>query len=363
MDNSRFGTGPSQEWQSYSAAHPELHIDDDGRDNEGSPVALRSITNAARDAGSRALCARDGLFDKINLDDHDMPTRDGSTITIRVYRPANANPRQRLPAYVFYHGGGFLFGTTDSEDYSCSNWALRLGFVVVHICYRHTPEFVFPTQHHDAWDGFEWVLANAGMLAVDVAQIVVGGISAGGSLAAAVVLQEVRLAKQEGRKVRIKGQLLAIPWLIHRDAYPWHLFVEPANASLVQCADAPILPKRRYDLFTDLLKVADPKDPLMNIGLAADEDLKGIPKTAFLVNGWDILRDDGFIYAENLERLQVPTKKHVFPGLPHAFRRWPDLPSSKSWDDATLSSIRWCLDENADIDTVGSWSVIGPQQQ
>ncbi|OIW35406.1 alpha/beta-hydrolase [Coniochaeta ligniaria NRRL 30616] len=363
MDNARFGAGPSEEWRSYSVAHPELNIDADGKHDNGDPVTLRSAVNAGRDAGSRALFERDGLGSKITIDDHAVPTRDGSTITARVYRPANPDRIQSVPAYLFYHGGGFLFGTTDSESYACSNWALRLGFTVIHVCYRHTPEFVFPTQHHDAWDGFEWVVANAEMLMVDPANIVVGGISAGGSVTAAVVLQEVKLAKQEGRTVRIKGQLLAIPWLIHREAYPWHLFADREKASLVQCADAPILPKQRYDLFTDLLKVANPKDPLMNVGLSVEEDLTGMPKTAFIVSGYDMLRDDAFIYANTLERLQVPTKKHIFPGLPHAFRRWPDLPSSKRWDEVTLGSIQWCLDESAGCDDVGSWSVETTQQQ
>ncbi|KAB5530551.1 putative lipase/esterase [Coniochaeta sp. 2T2.1] len=357
MDNSSFGSGLSDEWKSYSAAHPKFKIDDDGKDNKGDAADLQRDVNAGRDAGSRALFARDGLGSKVTVEDHQIPTRDGSRITARVYRPANHDRVLSVPTYIFYHGGGFLFGTLDSEDYACSNLAVNLGFAVVHVCYRHTPEFEFPSQHHDAWDGFEWVLSNAERIGVDSGNIVVGGISAGGCLAAAVVLHEVKLAKQGGREVRIKGQLLAIPWLIHRDAYPWHLFTDRRKSSLVQCADAPILPKERYDLFTDLLNVSDAKDRLMNTALAEDEELTGMPRTAFIVNGWDMLRDDGFIYANKLERQHVPTKKHVFAGLPHAFRRWPDLPSSKRWDEVTLNSIRWCLDDDADGDTVGSWSI------
>jgi hypothetical protein len=47
-----------------------------------------------------------------------------------------------------------------------------------------------------------------------------------------------------------------------------------------------------------------------------------MPRIGFIINGWDMLRDGP----------HIPTKKHVFPGLPHAFRRRPDLPSSKRWD-------------------------------
>jgi hypothetical protein len=39
----------------------------------------------------------------------------------------------------------------------------------------------------------------------------------------------------------------------------------------------------------------------------------------------------------------VPVKKHVFPGMPHAFRRHGDLPSSKNWDDVMVDCIQWCL--------------------
>jgi acetyl esterase/lipase len=185
-----------------------------------------------------------------------------------------------------------LFGTLDSEDFACATWAHRLGLVVLSVCYRHTPEFVFPTQHNDAWDGFEWVMANAQLLAVDPSKVVVGGISAGGSLTASVLYREVQLAREAGRPVRVKGQLLVVPWLVHRDAYPFHLFAAREKASLVQCAAAPILPKQRYDLFTDLLNIRDPREPLMNVGLAGEEELEGVPRTAFMVNGWGPLRDE-----------------------------------------------------------------------
>jgi acetyl esterase/lipase len=348
MDNSQFGTGPSQEWRAYSKAHPELAIDEDGRDNDTSlpeVLALRDTVNAGRDASSRDLFQRGALGSRVSIHDHVIPTSDGSTITMRSYRPTGLDPHEPVAAYLYYHGGGMLFGTLDSEEFVCATWAHRLGLVVLNVCYRHTPDFVFPTQHNDAWDAFEWVMANAQLLAVDSAKIVVGGISAGGSLTASVLYREAQLAREAGRPVRIKGQLLVIPWLIHRDAYPFHLFAAPQKSSLVQCATAPILPKDRYDLFTDLLKIQDPREPWMNVGLASEEELKGTPRTAFIVNGWDLLRDEGFLHAAKLERMGVPVKKHVFPGMPHAFRRQGDLPSSKKWDEVMLDCIQWCLDD------------------
>jgi hypothetical protein len=34
---------------------------------------------------------------------------------------------------------------------------------------------------------------------------------------------------------------------------------------------------------------------------------------------------------------------HVFPGVPHAFRMFNDLKSSKRWDEVMVQSIQWAL--------------------
>lgn len=370
MDNSRFGT-PSKEWMAYGEAHPELDINSDGFKDSifPTPKALRAAANAAKEAASLALFVRDGLSAKVSITKHDIPTRDDSSIPMRTYRPAGLDASRVLPAYVYYHGGGMLFGTPDGEAYSCATWADQLGsaagteaVAIIHVCYRHTPEHTHPRQHDDAWDAFEWIVNNASSLGVDPTRLVVGGVSAGGSLTASVVFREVGAAKREGRAVRIQGQLLIIPWLVHRDAYPLEMFADRDRASVVQCEGSPTLPRPRYDMFTDLCKVEDCRDPLMNVGLATEEDIRGTPRTAIVAAGYDMLRDEAFIYAEKLERLGCPTKKHIFPGLPHAFRKYPDLPSSKRWDELTLEGIQWCLDSSAEGHAAGDWRVEVPEQ-
>ncbi|KAH8881500.1 alpha/beta-hydrolase, partial [Thozetella sp. PMI_491] len=273
--------------------------------------------------------------------DHTVLTRDGAAIPLRSYRPAAVDPAKPLPAYIYFHGGGMMFGSIETEDYAGAFISSRSGFQVLHVEYRHTPEFTHPTALNDAWDTFEWVNANATALAVDPANLLVGGVSAGGCLTASVVFQEVALARKEDRPVRIKGQLLVIPWLVHRDVYPYELFASKDKCSIVQCAETSILPSAVYNRFTDIFDVKDPAEPLMNVGLASLEDLEGMPRAAFIVSGWDMLRDEAFILAEKLEKLGVPTKKHIFTGLPHAFRKWAALESSKRYDDLTIESLKW----------------------
>lgn len=52
-----------------------------------------------------------------------------------------------------------------------------------------------------------------------------------------------------------------------------------------------------------------------------------------------------------------PTKKHVFPGLPHAFTRYYDLPSRERFDELMVESIRWCWNDGRQGDHPGVWEV------
>lgn len=310
-----------------------------------------------------------GLLDKVSWKDYSVLTRDKQNIIARVYRSRSASSSAVLPVYLYFHGGGHLLGTIETEDAACSRIAWRAGIIVVNVGYRHTPEFKHPTQVNDAWDSFEWLLSSAAIIGADLSRIIVGGISAGAGLAAFVATQHHALSMRKeavGEKVNICGQLLCVPWLIHPENYPFNL---EANSSYVQNMTAPILPRSLLNLFTDLLQVKDPRDPSLNTALISNSKVVGLPKTSFLVAGQDLLRDEGLFYAEKLKRngcvvmnvcyldlqvtnliswLRVPTKVHIFPGLPHAFRRYSNLCASKRWDQLLVESCEWLLSENKD---------------
>lgn len=209
-----------------------------------------------------------------------------------------------VPAYLYFHGGGHLLGTIETEDAACSRLAACAGIVVINVGYRHTPEFQHPTQVNDAWDSFEWLARNASHLGVDSSRIIVGGISAGAGLAASIVVQHHRLVR-EGQasypQVTICGQLLCIPWLVHPDneKYPG---ANAPRSSFKQNTHAAVLPWKLLRLFTDLLGAEDVADPSLNVALTDDSQLVGLPKTTFLIAGQDLLRDEGLYYAEKLKK-------------------------------------------------------------
>jgi acetyl esterase/lipase len=294
MDFSEWG-GPSEEWQTFAEAHPELVE----RPLDKSPLELQTTFNRARTQLAKTLLAQTGLWKLILMEDHTVVTRDGESIKIRVYRPKHL-AAEVLPTYIHIHGGGFLFGSLETERYNCTSISLALSMSVIHICHRHTPQVKGLVPWHDAIDAFEWIMTHAQKLLIDTAHVVTGGISAGGALMAAVMHHDLRVAKMNGTKPRIKGQVLCVPSLCHRDKFPYELFADKEKTSYVQCRGADILSKERADMFQDLLGIK-PEESVWNPCIAEDEELRGLPRTALLVCGHDVLRDEALLYATKLK--------------------------------------------------------------
>ena len=304
MDNSRYG-GPSQEYLAFHQANPQLDALHDNHAGQGmeNPALLRESVNSTREDLAKQLYAQHGLDKSLTTTDYTVTTRDGTPLPLRSYRPAAVNADARIPACLHFHGGGMMFGSIGSEHFYCGQMCSDTGYQILHVEYRHTPAFTHPTALHDAWDTFEWVIVHADELAIDPAKLVVGGVSAGGCLTSSVVYQEVALARSQQRPLRVRGQLLAIPSLIYRDVYPYELFASRDVCSMVECADSAILPIRMYDTYTDTHAVRDVNDRLMNVGLASQDELRGMPPTVIVACGWDMLRDEAFIFADKLEKL------------------------------------------------------------
>ena len=53
----------------------------------------------------------------------------GGDVPVRVHRPADADGT--LPAMLWIHGGGMVFGSVDQDDLTCDAYAEQVGCVVV----------------------------------------------------------------------------------------------------------------------------------------------------------------------------------------------------------------------------------------
>ena len=106
-------------------------------------------------------------------------------VPLRLYHPA---PGTTLPALLFLHGGGWVFGDLETHDHMCRTLALGAGCAVLAVDYRLAPEHRFPAAVDDAAAALVFVQGHAEELGLDPARIAVGGDSAGGNLAAVLAL-------------------------------------------------------------------------------------------------------------------------------------------------------------------------------
>ncbi|KAK4610628.1 AB hydrolase superfamily protein [Fulvia fulva] len=314
---------------------------------------LKRTVNEGRENAAREEMK--ALASQVHIKDHSIPTRDGYALEARSYRSISRAADKTLPIYIHYHGGGFLFGTLSSEDATCSRIAVDVEVVVLNVNYRHTPEHLFPTPMHDSEDAYDWAFSSAAEFHGDPSRIVIGGISAGGQLAASLAQTKHR---ENGPSYKsLKGQVLMIPCLVHPDCYEpvRKQMKSPEISSYKENEFAPILPVSRMKMFTKLLFSEIPAldDRRANPGGASPEDLKGLPPATFGIAGLDPLRDEAILYAKLLTEQGVPTDVHLFRGVPHGFRRFGDkLAASKHWDEVMHNGIRWALSQPKPVDAM-----------
>ena len=244
-----------------------------------------------------------------------LPTVDTAGVTVepagpvpgtRLYRPQT--PRADA-ALLWIHGGGLIIGGAAQDDRFCGSTARELGIVVLSVEYRLAPEHPYPAALDDCYAGWVWLQEHAAELGVDPARVVIGGQSAGGGLAAALVQ---RLC--DAQSPRPLAQWLFCPMLDDRTAarteldgvrhkvwsnrlnrYGWRVYLGAAPG-------APTLPSYAVP--------------------ARRSDLSGLPPAWIGVGDIDLFHDEDRDYADRLGAAGVATTFHVVPGAPHGFESW-----------------------------------------
>ncbi len=228
----------------------------------------------------------------------------GGAIPIRLYRPLGARAGERLPALVYFHGGGWTFGDLDTHDAVCRELANLAHCAVASVCYRLAPEHKFPAAVEDAVAATRWVARAAEALALDPARIAVGGDSAGGNLAAVVALA----ARDEGGP-KLAMQVLIYPATDMAADTPSH--GEFADG-YVLTRDAILWSRGNYLRSPD--DVADWRASPLRA-----RDHSRLPPAYVVTCGFDPLRDEGRAYADRLRAAGVPVTYECLEGMVHGF--------------------------------------------
>jgi acetyl esterase/lipase len=224
---------------------------------------------------------------------------------LRVYRPRTPRSGRTL---LWIHGGGLVIGGAAQDDRFCAGTAAGLGITVVSAEYRLAPEHPYPAALGDCHAAWTWLRDR-----VAAEQVVVGGQSAGGGLAAALVQR----LHDEGERPR--AQWLFCPMLDDRTAARRDL---DASAHRVWDNRLNRFGWRAY-LGTE---PGAPVVPLYAVPARRD-DVTGLPETWIGVGDIDLFHDEAAEYARRLRAAGVATTFHVVPGGPHGFEAW--APSSE----------------------------------
>ncbi len=231
-------------------------------------------------------------------------------LPVRIYRPTAAPADAKLPALIYAHGGGWVFGNLDSHDVLCAQLAIEAGIVVFHIDYRLAPEARFPGAFDDVVAGLKWVAANGGSVGIDTSRLAIGGDSAGGNLAAAA---SIWARDNGGPKLRL--QLLAYPVtdaVARSESYRRYEDGYGLNAVTMEWF---------FDHYTpDKTTRSDWRvSPIRATSLA------GLPPALVVTAGYDPLRDEGRAYAFRLHQEGTQADLVEFGGMLHGFLSSPML--------------------------------------
>ncbi|MBN9040230.1 MAG: acetyl hydrolase [Rhizobiales bacterium 62-47] len=226
-------------------------------------------------------------------------------IPLRVYQPHAVRKADGLaPCLVFFHGGGWVIGNIDSHDVVCRTLANEGQLVVISVDYRLAPEHKFPAAVEDSIAATEWIAANAQSLGIDASQLMVGGDSAGGNLAAIVAIH----ARDTGAP-KLVAQVLIYPATDFRMTHPSHS--EPETSCLLTHS---VIRWFRDHYLNDLTDGDD-----WRASPARVENLSELPPAYVLTAGADPLRDEGDEFARRLNEAGVPVAHTTYPGQFHGF--------------------------------------------
>jgi len=222
------------------------------------------------------------------------------TVPVRLYRPAEGV----LPAFIFFHGGGWVVGDLDTHDVVCRQIAREANASVIAVDYRLAPEHRFPAAADDAWTAATWVAAHAAELGIDPTRIAVGGDSAGAGLAAVVALQA-----RDSRKPRLALQVLIYPVMDLR----------AASDSYSRFAEGYLLTRAGMKWY---IAQYAPTPVAVNDWRASPllaPWVHGIAPALIIAAELDPLVDEGAAYARRLKGARVAVDYQVIPGMIHGF--------------------------------------------
>ncbi|KAK2859834.1 hypothetical protein Q5P01_004454 [Channa striata] len=367
---------------------------------------LRSLMQAGDVAHSLGLCHRAHLLNQIVYWVEVIEAQSCSAVNVtdsvlggmpaRIFQPKKGKKLKR--GVIYFHGGGWALGTARMRTYDllCRKMAEDLDAVIMSVDYRLVPDATFPTQYYDVLAASRAFLSPQVLdrYSIDPGRVCVSGDSAGGNLAAAVVQE---LSADDSLTVKFKLQALIYPVLqaldFHTSSYQqnqgvpivyrpaivrfWlqYLGADPAleplllannHSSLDQPAISAqtrskldwtaLVPGEHKKNFQPLIRETGTPEVLAKVPglvdvraaplLAERGVLARTPKAYVMTCEFDVLRDDGLMYARRLQDAGVTVSSDHYEDGFHACMVFSFLPMLSDVGQRSMKNyIRW-LDQN-----------------
>ncbi|KAF7214179.1 neutral cholesterol ester hydrolase 1 [Nothobranchius furzeri] len=367
---------------------------------------FRSFMQASDIAHALGFCHRVHLLNRVVSWVEVVEARSSVTVHVtdstlggvptRVFQPKEGRKLKR--GVIYFHGGGWALasGKMRSYDLLCRKMSEDLDAVIMSVDYRLAPDAVFPDQYHDALAASRAFLSTEVLqrYSIDPERVCVSGDSAGGNLAAAAAQE---FGSDESLEVKFKVQALIYPVLQALDFYTpsyqqnqavpilyrpymarfWLQYLgadaalEPLllannHSSLDQPAIGAVtrsrlnwtalLPAERRKHYQPVVREKGSPSVVSTVPgltdvraspLLAEQGVLGkTPKAYVMTCEFDVLRDDGLMYARRLQDAGVDvTSDHYDDGF-HGCMVFANLPLMSSVGRRSMDGfIRW-LDRN-----------------
>ena len=226
----------------------------------------------------------------------------GQTVKITIVKPAGATGA--LPAFMFFHGGGWVLGDFPTHQRMVRDLVVESGAVAVFVNYTPSPEAHYPVAINQAYAATKWVAEHGAEIGVDGKRLAVAGNSVGGNMAAVVSL----MAKEK------KGPALRLQVLF------WPVTDATFDTpSYTQFGTGRFLTRNMMAWFWDSYTTnpAERAEIYASPLRATAQQLAGLPPALVETAENDVLRDEGEAYARKLDEAGVRVTAVRYNGMIH----------------------------------------------
>lgn len=239
----------------------------------------------------------------------------GNRIKLLILKPDIPQQGEKKPGILWIHGGGYITGMAEMVYMSRSiHLVKKYGVTVISPEYRLAGQAPYPAALIDCYHALLYMKKHTEELGIRKEQIMVGGESAGGGLAAALCMYA-----KDKRTVNIAYQMPLYPmidnedtetsrdnhapvWNTKRNHYGWKQYLKGITGEKVPAYAAP----------------------------ARRKDYSGLPPAYTFVCTAEPFYAETITYVRNMQEAGVDARIDIYPGMFHAFDMLlPFLPISK----------------------------------